>query len=246
MSKFLDGKLAKFAAASAAAVSLTAGASANVINVSDGDFSSIDGETGRIDDITPGWYESGTGGGYDDYYIDPSTNTIGFGPQFTGTTGGIAALEAGTPYLYQSIGTAMGEPAVQVDWDHISRTVTPARGVIVSIYSSAAPVAAADGSDLNSLGATLVGSVDVTALSLGFSSALGNGNAAEIIAASATIDISSVTSGHSLYLEITPNGDNSGTAASFIDNISVSAVPEPASLALLGLGGLLMLRRRQT
>ena len=41
----------------------------------------------------------------------------------------------------------------------------------------------------------------------------------------------------------TPNGTGSGTAL-FVDNFYFEIVPEPASLALLGMGGLAMLRRR--
>lgn len=35
------------------------------------------------------------------------------------------------------------------------------------------------------------------------------------------------------------------TRTALVDNVSMTAIPEPASLVLLGLGGLLMLRRRQ-
>lgn len=43
-------------------------------------------------------------------------------------------------------------------------------------------------------------------------------------------------------------GDNlliTENAASGADNVTVTVVPEPASLALMGLGGLMLLRRRR-
>ncbi len=42
----------------------------------------------------------------------------------------------------------------------------------------------------------------------------------------------------------TPNGTGSGTAV-YVDNFVLDIVPEPASLSLLGLGGLCVLRRRR-
>lgn len=243
MSSFFHRKTVGVTAVFALALGAASPLQAAVVDVTDGDFSSLDGITTFASDITPGWYEATTAVDYGDYFVDPSTDTGGYAPQFSGTTGAVAFLEVGSPYIYQSIGTAAGEAAVKIDWDHISRNNREARGTVVSIYASATPLATADGSSLSSLGATLVGSVDVTALSLGFSSALGNGNASEIIGATATVSLAGVSSGDSLYVEFTPNGDNS--QAAILDNIVVSVVPEPGSLALLGLGGLCLLRRRR-
>lgn len=241
MTNVFETKLARFTAASAAALTVTTAASAAVMDVVDGGFSSIDGATGRVDDNI-NWFESSVAADYSDYFIDPSTNLIGFGPQFPGWAGGgIGILEAATPYIYQSIGTRGSEISVQVDWLSIERTVTSGRGVTISIYSNATPLAGADGSSLASLGATLVGAETRTATDLGLPESV---SAFGTAAGSVTIDISSVDVGDSLYLEITPDADGSNMAG--IDDIVVTGIiPEPNSLALLGLGGLCALRRRR-
>lgn len=57
-----------------------------------------------------------------------------------------------------------------------------------------------------------------------------------------TVAGSDVSGGVSLQFTATTGGAPGSTAVVFIDNVSV--VPEPATLGLMGLGGLAMLRRR--
>ena len=51
--------------------------------------------------------------------------------------------------------------------------------------------------------------------------------------------------GSAVILEINAGADTSGFGQALVDNINVANVPEPGSLALLGLGGLLIARRRR-
>lgn len=50
------------------------------------------------------------------------------------------------------------------------------------------------------------------------------------------------TEGESIYFQYMQTGQQRG---SFVDNINLTLVPEPGSLALLGLGGLMMVKRRR-
>lgn len=49
-----------------------------------------------------------------------------------------------------------------------------------------------------------------------------------------------------VVLSFDPDGNGGGNVSAFADNASLNVVPEPASLALLSAGALLMLRRRRT
>ncbi len=55
-----------------------------------------------------------------------------------------------------------------------------------------------------------------------------------------------VSGGVTLQLTATTGADPSSSASVFYDNVVIDVVPEPTSLALLGLGGLMAMRRRRS
>ena len=223
-----------------ALLALTTVSQAAVVDVSDGDFSSVNGNGAATFDLTPGWYEGSTGSSYTDYGVDPTAGGSPYGSQFPGYAGGgVGFLEGSGGYFYQSIGTADGSGPVQVDWLHINRTVSTADGLTVSIYSNPVALVEADGSTLASLGATLVGNSTVAASTLGFTNGVFGTSSQSV-----QIDISGVTNGHFLYVELVREGAG-GNA--IIDDVTVSAIPEPSTcvLATVGLLGLFRWGRRR-
>jgi hypothetical protein len=54
-----------------------------------------------------------------------------------------------------------------------------------------------------------------------------------------------VSGGVTLQFAAVTGGDPSSTSVLFIDDVSITIVPAPAGAALLGMGGLVAMRRRR-
>lgn len=59
----------------------------------------------------------------------------------------------------------------------------------------------------------------------------------------ASTDFSGGTAGEAIYLQF--KWEDGGTSVAYLDNVSLTVIPEPGSLALLGLGGILIASRRR-
>ena len=210
--------------------------------------------------VTNGDFETGApgaGGNAEDVagWFDGATHPVGFWQDIWHSNNNQPAGQSGAGvglsgvnnqgFLYQDIGTNDGG-ATQLDWSISLGAFTDAGTAVregtltVGIYEvTGAYAGGADGTDVDgAVGVTLVGSDSVAISRTG-------GNAAIVEAGS--IDISGVNASNNLILRIYWVGGGPNDANGFMsgDDVTISAVPEPGSLALLGLGGLCVLRRRR-
>jgi hypothetical protein len=147
---------------------------------------------------------------------------------------------------YQAIGTNELNYITKVSMTVGNRSNFFFQDIVVSLYSG--NVTGANGSSLSGLGATLLDSATIT------NSVFALGDAMDESIAPQTATISGLklntgtlgVAGETLWLEIssTVPGANVWEYQAFIDDVAV-AVPEPSSIALLGLGGLALLARRR-
>lgn len=209
------------------------------LQVSNGDFSLNPTQTNNV----TGWFD---------------TVTVNTGSWWETTWAGPTVSPNGTPVMglsynnntlnwaYQSIGiNAGGLSAIGITYDVGSFTDAGAQrdlGLTFSVYQVDGTYAGgADNTDISgATGATLLDSVTV------FSGLL---NAGQMLTGQTVALNISGSTGSELYLRI-ENAVGATTGANgpwtAVDNISVTSVPEPTTLALAGLGGmaLLGLRRR--
>ncbi|WP_227021204.1 PEP-CTERM sorting domain-containing protein [Oceaniferula marina] len=156
----------------------------------------------------------------------------------------IAQTPASSPgAFYQAIGTNEANFDVYVSLDLGIRDNLPFTTVNVNLWSG--NVTGADGSSLSGLGATLLDTVTID------DSIFSSGGTVPETVTLSNLNLNTGTSGvagQTLWLElaaVNPGGIDPSNQA-LVDNVSVSAIPEPSSTALLGLGGLaLILRRRK-
>ena len=215
---------------------------AALVPIANGDF-----ETGvaynlsGITDSTTGsgadWFESATGNFRD---VIANSSDGAFAAQFQGT-GNIHVQNGSDNYIYQSLGVLGSETAATFTFDALERA--QANGdftVDIELFASTT-FTGVNGTDVE-------GAAGVTALGSGTFQFTSDANLAtneDVFGATiANVSLAGAGVGDTIWVKIStprPGGD----ATMNIDNLSVGYVPEPGSLALLGLGGLALLRRRR-
>ncbi len=211
---------------------------ANAMTITNGDFETGGGE--NITDVT-GWYDNNTTGFWEDAWqtnassITPNgTNVVVFCSWDTVDGDPLAGS-----YLYQSIGTSAGESSIMIGFDWgCPDDVAAGRhdALTVAAFASDGTFIADDLLDVRgAAGVTLLDSASYDYIALGTDG--------EIFPVVVTLDLSGANAGDEIFLRFNNYLPEVGADPwPVLDNVHI--VPEPATLALLGLGGLLMRKRK--
>lgn len=177
--------------------------------------------------VTPGnWWE---GTWYGPTVSPNGTSVMGLGYMWT------------TPHwAYQSIGVNDGGlTSLSLQFDVGSFTdAGGARnmGVTLSLYQSDGTFVGADNSDIaGASGITLIDSVSLTSGSL---------NPGQYVTLTTALNLATANGTDPLFLRFVNYSTGTGEPWTAIDNLAI--VPEPATFALIGLGGLVVLLRRRS
>lgn len=213
-------------------------AAANALTVTNGDFETGGGS--NIPDVT-GWYDNSTANFWENAWqtnaswITPNgTNVVVFCAWNTAEGDPLAGS-----YLYQSIGASAGESSVTIgfDWGHPNDAGAGRHdGLTVSAYASDGTFVAEDAVDIyGAAGVTLLDSASYDHVVLGTDG--------EISPVVVTLDLSGANAGDEIFLRFNNYLPAAGADPwPVLDNVQI--VPEPITMALLGLGGLLIRRKR--
>ena len=207
-------------------IGLIAGSANAAIVVTNGDFESPDIDASEQIQDVPGWFDST--GNFTSWHRGESTDEQENGTQL------LAMGTAG--WAYQSLGT-LDFDGGSLNWSLDKGRFADGVGsaaLTVRFYSGSTG-SAADGTAIGGLGLSQIGG-DIALASIGTDS-----NGIGVVTENGSVDLTGLTAGTEIWIEIAIS--NSGFAP--FDNVAVSHVPEPGSLALLGLGGIVMLRRRR-
>ena len=165
-------------------------------------------------------------------WFDSTENFSSWNFVEAGGTESAAALGAGggasEGWIYQSPGNYNAANGSTLNWSLTVQNSALSNNSTFDIEFFTGAFAGADGTDL----------VGLTSLGADTFTDSGNGTYDET-AASGSIDLSGLGDGSEVWIRI------ANTAFDSVDDVSVEVVPEPSSLSLLGLGGLVMLRRRR-
>jgi hypothetical protein len=249
----MKNKLASYIGA-AFTVALTAPTAFGALTLTNGNFETGGGAT--IDDVT-GWLDPSNGTYWQGTWvtnitgISPNdTNVVVLGSFESGGTQGAASADARFGnHLYQAIGTkAIGDTTLEVDFQYGQPDDDPGGrqlGVTVAIYGydGIGTFVAANDTNLYTASQTVGSGVTL----LDFESfQFGTTTTADqaLVAAQAALDITGAGS-QMLYLSFNNYRPANTQSWSVIDNVSITAIPEPSAALLGGLGMLVMLRRRR-
>jgi hypothetical protein len=158
------------------------------------------------------------------------TSVMGLGYMFT------------TPHwAYQDIGINDGGlTSLNLQFDLGSFTdagVPRDMGVTLSLYQSDGSFVGADNSDIaGAAGITLIDSVSLTSGSL---------NPGQFVTLQTALNLASANNTGDLFLRFVNYSTGIGEPWAAIDNVTLVPVPEPSTVALMGLGSLAILLRRR-
>ncbi|MBN1127179.1 MAG: PEP-CTERM sorting domain-containing protein [Sedimentisphaerales bacterium] len=206
---------------------------ASAFTITNGDFETGGGE--NIDDVT-GWYDLSTGSFWEgawqtnaSWITANGTNVVVLSAYNT-----VAGDPLAGSYLYQSMGASAGESSVMIgfDWGHPDDTAAGRiDGITISVLASDGSFVADDAIDVyGAAGVSLLDSASYDHVALGTDG--------EIFPVEVTLDLSGANAGDEIFLRFNSYMPEGGDPWPILDNISI--VPEPATLVLLGLGGLLL------
>ncbi len=203
-------------------------AQAAIINsIPNGDFETPALAANTWSNAVPNWYES-SNAGFGDYTYRHLNQMGDDDPNFM--------LETPSGYIYQSLGTLDGtEAAITITGTAIKRSNRFFANVTFELFAGAFP-AAADGVPLTGL--TLLGTSVLTTSDLGFPTAQ-RSSPHQTTFTTSPFRVTGQPLGMEIWLRITSAQSGNNRAPGLDDlALTVTAIPEPSSLTLIGLAAL--------